>query len=50
MKTEINLNQLAQNLNLDYPELLQITDDSDGYIRLIGYVSDLPIYRKNVGL
>lgn len=46
MKTEINLNQLTQNLKLDYPELLQITDDSDGYIRLIGYVSDLPIYRE----
>ena len=46
MKAEIKLDQLIQNLRLDYPELIQISDDSDGYIRLVGYLSDLPIYRE----
>ena len=46
MKTEINLQELIQNLNLDYPEIIQISDDINGRVRLIGYVSDLPIYRE----
>lgn len=47
MKTEINIEQLVQSLGLVYPEILQISDDSDGYIRLIGYVTDLPVSREN---
>lgn len=38
MKTGINLQNLIQNLKLDYPEIIQLSDDADGYIRLIGYV------------
>ncbi len=46
MKTEINIEQLIQTLNLDYPEIIQISDSQSGRVRLIGYVSDLPIYRE----
>lgn len=46
MKTEINIEQLIQTLKLDYPEIIQISDSPSSRVRLIGYVSDLPIYRE----
>lgn len=46
MKTEINIQNLKEQFNLDYSEIQQISDDSEtGFIRLIGYLADYPIYR-----
>lgn len=46
MKTEINIEQLVQMLGLKYPEIIQISDSPSGRVRLIGYVTDLPVWRE----
>lgn len=46
MKTETNIINLKEQYSLDYSELQQISNDPDtGFIRLIGYLADYPVYR-----
>ena len=47
MKAVINIQDLKSQFNLDYSEIQQISDCPEtGFIRLICYLADYPIYRQ----